>query len=77
MDGELLEKAKSIFGGVFLIWRRPARSWNSSTEKFCNPNGEDANPRRGAADRGDIAKLARAIAESLKRRQRAPSRYLR
>jgi hypothetical protein len=39
------EKAKSIFGGVFLIWRRPARLWNSSTEKFCNPNGEDANAR--------------------------------
>jgi hypothetical protein len=76
MDGELLEKAKSIFGGVFLIWRRPARSWNSSTEKFCNPNGEDANPRRGAADRGEHCE-AGAIAESLKRRQRAPSRYLR
>ena len=45
MDGELLEKAKSIFGGVFLICRQPARSWNSSTERFCNPNGEDANAR--------------------------------
>jgi hypothetical protein len=58
MDGELLEKAESIFGGVFLIWRRPARSWNSSTEKFCNPNGEDANPRRGAADRGNLGEAA-------------------
>jgi len=40
-----LRKPNLIFGGVFLIWRRPARSWNSSTEKFCNPNGEDANTR--------------------------------
>jgi hypothetical protein len=32
-----------IFGGVFLIWRRPERSWSSSTEKFCNPNGQDAD----------------------------------
>jgi hypothetical protein len=30
-DGQFLEKAKSIFGGVFPIWPRP---WNRSVEKF-------------------------------------------
>jgi hypothetical protein len=67
MDGELLEKAKSIFGGVFLIWRRPARLWNSSTEKFCNPNGEDANARGGAADRGEHRQAAGVIAKAVMR----------
>jgi hypothetical protein len=43
MDGELLEKTKSIFGGVFPIWPRPTRSWNSSAEKLRNPFGEDAD----------------------------------
>jgi hypothetical protein len=64
MDGELLEKVKSIFGGVFLIWRRPARSWNSSREKFCNPNGEDADVRRGAADRGEYRKLPELLGKA-------------
>jgi hypothetical protein len=63
MDGELLEKAESIFGGVFLIWRRPALSWNSSTEKFCKPNGEDANARRGGADCEQHRQAAGAIAQ--------------
>jgi hypothetical protein len=43
MDGELSEKAKSFFDGVFPIWPRPGRSWNSSAEKFHSPSGEDAN----------------------------------
>jgi hypothetical protein len=43
MDGELLEKTKSIFGGVFPIWPRPARSWNSSADKLRNPFSEDAD----------------------------------
>jgi hypothetical protein len=45
MDGELSEKAKSIFGGVFPIRTRPVRSRNSSAEKFCSPIGEDADAR--------------------------------
>jgi hypothetical protein len=39
MDGELLEKTKSIFGGVFPVWPR----LNSSAEKLRNPFGEDAD----------------------------------
>jgi hypothetical protein len=42
MDGELLEETKSIIGGVFPIWPRPARSWNSLVEKFCNVQKADA-----------------------------------
>jgi hypothetical protein len=34
--GELSERAKSIFDGVFPIRTRPARSRNSSAEKSCN-----------------------------------------
>ena len=39
----IVREAKSIFGGVFLIWTWPARSRKSSAEKFCSPNGEDAD----------------------------------
>jgi hypothetical protein len=48
MDGKLLEKIKSIFGGVFLIIPRPASSWHSLAEKFRDPNdpnGEDEDAR--------------------------------
>jgi hypothetical protein len=53
MDGEFLEDTKSIFGGVFSIWPRPARSWNSSAEKFWNPNVQKADAGRDAEDRGE------------------------
>jgi hypothetical protein len=45
MDGELLKKAESIFGGVFPIRRRPARLKNSMAEKVRCPPGEDADAR--------------------------------
>jgi hypothetical protein len=57
MGGEYLEKTKSIFGGVFQIWPRPARLWNSSVEKFCHP--DQRKLRRGEAQRiaANFAKL--------------------
>jgi hypothetical protein len=64
MDGELLEKAESIFGGVFPIRRRPARLKNSSAEKFRCPPGEDVDARRRAGSRptwriaANVARLA-------------------
>jgi len=49
MDGELLGKIKSIFGGVFPIWPRPASSWNTLAESLRDPNGQDDDPRPPAA----------------------------
>jgi hypothetical protein len=43
MDGQLLEKVKFIFGGVFPIRTWPPLSRNSSAEKFRNPFGEAAD----------------------------------
>ena len=38
MDAELSEDIESIFGDVFPTRTRPARSRNSSAEKFCKKN---------------------------------------
>jgi hypothetical protein len=55
MVGELLEKAKIIFDGVFSIWPMPAHSWTSSADEFRNQVGEYADSAHGAADRSKAA----------------------
>ena len=70
MDGKLLEKAKFIFAGVFRIWRRPARSWNSSVGKFCHPDVKKLT-RDKAADRGQYRQVAGAGAEIHKGKEKA------
>jgi len=71
MDGKLLEKAKFIFAGVFRIWRRPARSWNSSVGKFCHPDVKKLT-RDKAADRGQYRQVARAGAEFIREKKKPP-----
>jgi hypothetical protein len=56
MDGKSLDKAKSIFGGVFPIWPLPARSWNSSAEKSRSPNHDDADRLAYRSERAAASK---------------------
>jgi hypothetical protein len=66
MDGEFLEKVNSFFDGVFLIRTRLARLLKSSAVRLRNQFGEDANTRRGAADRAKYRQAAaRAATEVL------------
>src|SRR5262249_43907261 len=60
MDAGLLVKVKSIFDGVFPIWRRPARSWNSSVESLCRKADGGMNRGGASAHRIDCCEYRQA-----------------